>query len=99
MNVTFQGNVAINGTTKIFCSSESLSINNIVINNLTNVAYNVTVNIISVANNIKTTLYTFDLDAGDTLRDNTLYVLNTEDYIQIISDVPGTTFYIGATQI
>lgn len=87
------------GTTKITCSGSSLSINSIVINNPTNVPYTVTVNIFSNSGNITTPIYTFDLDAGDTLRDTETYRLGTGDYMQILSSVPGTTFYIGASQI
>jgi hypothetical protein len=35
MEVVFQGNVATDGSTKIFCTTSSLNITNIIINNLT----------------------------------------------------------------
>jgi hypothetical protein len=42
-------------------------------------------------------IYELTLDAGDTIRDTEEYVLNNSDYIQLISDVPGTTYSITAT--
>jgi hypothetical protein len=44
-------------------------------------------------------IYELTLDAGDTIRDTEEYVLNTAEYIQLISDVAGTTYSITATEI
>jgi hypothetical protein len=76
-----------------------LTINSIVINNLdSNYIFNFNrfgtgpgIHIIPI--------YALSLDAGDSIRDTESYTLNQGDYIQFISSVPGTTFYINATQI
>jgi adenylylsulfate kinase-like enzyme len=39
------------------------------------------------------------LEEGDSIRDTNEYILETGDYIQLISDVPDTVFYINAIQL
>lgn len=98
MNVIFQGHVAIDGSTKITCTTDSLIINTMIINNATN-DYTITVNRTSTGPGIhQVPLYTLELNSGDTVRDIENYILNKGNYIQIISDVAGTTYYINATQ-
>jgi len=46
----------------------------------------------------KIPIYELSLDAGDSIRDTESYILFEGDYIQLISDVAGTTYYIRATQ-
>ena len=98
MEVIYQGRVETDGSTKITCTTSSLTINTIVINNLdSNYIFNLNrfgtgpgIHIIPI--------YELSLDAGDSIRDTESYVLYKNDYIQFISDVPGTTYYIKATQ-
>lgn len=96
MKVVFQGNVATDGSTKIFCTTTSLNITNIIINNFSS-------NYIFTFNRFKNDeplvtvpIYELSLDAGDSIRDTQSYILYTFNYIQFISDVPGTTYYISA---
>lgn len=95
MNVIFQGTIPSCGST-ITCTTTSLTIDDISINN--SLAYTFTLTrFTSGQGNVL--IYTFDLNAGDNVRDNEIYVLNTGDSLKLTSSIPGTTFYISATQI
>lgn len=100
MDVTFQGVVATDGSTKITCVGTKLTIHSIIINNAGS-NYVLTYNRCSIDLPTITIvpIYEFTLDAGDTVRDTEEYVLNPGEYIQLISDVAGTTYSITATQI
>lgn len=94
MNVVYQGKIALDGSTKITCTSTSLLINLIVINNLDN-NYTVSLNRFENGPGIHNVpIYQFELDAGDSIRDTEGYLLSTGDYIQLTSDATDTTFYI-----
>lgn len=95
--IVYQGNIAIDGSTKIPCTSGKLLITSIIINNLT-LPYLLTVTKF-LSNTQSVPLYQLDLDAGDSVRDTEEYLLNTGDYIQILSDVAGGTYYVSATTI
>jgi len=98
MEIIFQGHVATDGSTKITCTTTSLVINSIIINNL-NDAYVFNLNRYMTGPGIhEVPIYEFTLDAGDSIRDLETYTLENGNYLQLISDVPGTTFYISATQ-
>jgi len=98
MTVIFQGHVATDGSTKITCTTTSLVINSIIINNL-DTAYVFNLNRYMTGPGIhEVPIYEFTLDAGDSVRDLETYTLENGNYLQLISDVPGTTFYISATQ-
>lgn len=96
MNVTFQGTLSggCSGQ-RITCTTTSLTINDISINN--SLAYTFTLNRVTSSKN-PILIYSFDLNAGDNLRDNEIYVLNNGDYLELISNIPGTTFYISGDQ-
>jgi hypothetical protein len=98
MEVIYQGRVETDGSTRITCTTTSLTITSIVINNLdSNYIFNF--NRFSTAPGIHVIpIYELSLDAGDSIRDTESYILHTNDYIQFISDVPGTTYYVRATQ-
>ena len=98
MEIIYQGRVETDGSTRITCTTTSLTITNIVINNLdSNYIFNF--NRFSTGPGIHAIpIYELSLDAGDSIRDTESYVLHTNDYIQFISDVPGTTYYVRATQ-
>ena len=98
MEVIFQGHVATDGSTKITCTTTSLVINSIIINNLdANYVFNL--NRFMTGPGIhEVPIYEFTLDAGDSIRDLETYTLENGNYLQLISDVAGTTFYISATQ-
>lgn len=100
MEITYQGIVATDGSTKITCTGSKLTIHSIIINN-GSLNYVLTYNRLSI--NLPTLtvvpIYELTLDAGDTIRDTEEYVLNPGEYIQLISDVAGTTYSITATAI
>lgn len=97
MEVIYQGNVATDGSTKITCTTTSLTITNIIINNLDS-NYILNFNRFSTAPGIHAIpIYELSLDAGDSIRDTNPYILYNSDYVQFISDVPGTTYYVKAT--
>jgi hypothetical protein len=93
MDVTYQGIVSTTGSTQITCTGVKLVINSIIINNgVSN--YVLTYNRYVAGPPISLIpIYELTLDAGDTIRDTEEYVLNPGDYIQLISDVAGTTTY------
>jgi hypothetical protein len=97
MNVTFQG-ILTGGCSgkRITCTTTSLTINDISINNSS--AYTFTLNRYTSGQGV-VLIYTFILNAGDNVRDNEVYILNNGDYLELISDIPGTTYYISANQI
>jgi hypothetical protein len=98
MNIIFQGNVATDGSTKITCTTTSLVIDSIIINNL-DANYTFNLNRFMTGPGIhEVPIYEFQLDAGDSIRDLETYSLANGNYLQLISSVPGTTFYISATQ-
>ena len=98
MEVIYQGNVATDCSTKITCTTTSLTITNIVINNLDS-NYILNFNRFSTAPGIHAIpIYELSLDAGDSIQDTQSYILFKGDYLQLISDVPGTTYYVRATQ-
>jgi len=98
MNIIFQGNVATDGSTKITCTTTSLIIDSIIINNLDS-AYTFNLSRFMTGPGIhEVPIYEFQLDAGDSIRDLETYFLANGNYLQLISSVPGTTFYISATQ-
>lgn len=98
MNIIYQGHVATDGSTKITCTTTSLVINSIIINNLDS-NYVFTLNRFMTGPGIhEVPIYEFTLDQGDSIRDLETYSLENGNYLQLISDVPGTTFYISATQ-
>ncbi len=100
-NVRYYGTVATDGSTKIYCTTDTLTISKILINNILS-NYTITINLfiqepISVTNQVP--VYTFNLDMGDNLRDNDGYLLNTGDYIQLITNVSGTKYQLNAYSI
>ena len=96
MNVIFQGTLNGCGGQRITCTTTSLTIDDISINNSS--AYTFTLNRFTSGQGT-VLIYTFDLDAGDNVRDNEIYILNNGDYLELTSSIPGTTFYVSATQI
>jgi hypothetical protein len=99
MEVVFQGDVATNGSTRIDCTSTSMVINSIIINNVTS-NYVFTLNRFKTSPSVETDvlIYEFTLNTGETIRDTENYVLFRGNYLQFISDVAGTTYYVSATQ-
>ncbi len=96
MNVIYQGKVALDGSTKIICTTTSLTITTIIINNLDS-NYVLNFNRFENGPGIHVVpIYELSLDAGDSIRDTEEYILGKDDYIQLISDVPDTTYYIKA---
>ena len=100
MDITFQGVVATDGSTKITCTTAKLTIHSIIINNISS-NYILTYNRCSIDLPVITIvpIYEFTLDAGDTIRDTEEYVLDNGEYIQLISNVAGTTYSVTATQV
>jgi len=96
MNVIFQGTLSGCGGQRIICTTNSLTIEDISINN--SLAYTFTLNRFTSGQGT-VLIYTFDLNAGDNVRDNETYILNTGDYLELTSSIPGTTFYVSANQI
>lgn len=96
MNVVYQGKVALDGSTKIVCTTSSMVVSLIVINNIDS-NYTLTVSRFETGPGIhEIPIYKFDLDAGDSVRDTTIYTLSQGDYIRLDSTQPDTTYYISA---
>ena len=98
MDVIFQGHVAIDGSTKILCSSNSLIIDTIIINNLDS-DYIFSLSRFMTGPGIhEIPIYNLQLSQGDSIRDTDTYILEKNNYLQLTTDVVGTTFYIKGTQ-
>ena len=96
MNVVYQGKIALDCSTKIVCTTTSMEISLIVINNI-NSNYTLTVNRFETGPGIhEVPIYRFDLDAGDSVRDTTIYTLSQGDYLRLESTQLDTTYYISA---
>ena len=93
-NVTYQGIVSTTGSTQILCTGTQITIHNIVINNTTsNYVFTLNRFVYDPPTLSLIPIYEFTLDSGDTIRDTEEYVLNPGDYLQLISDVAGSTTY------
>jgi hypothetical protein len=98
MEIVYQGKIALDGSTRITCTTTSLTITTIIINNLGS-NYVLNFNRFENGPGIHVVpIYELSLDAGDSIRDTEQYILGKDDYIQLISDVADTTYYIKATQ-
>lgn len=89
-NNIIQGEITLDGSTKISATSSTIIVTNIIINNLSE---NYSFILYRGSNNI-VPIYRFDLDAGDTVRDSEEYVLNPGEYLKLVSNVPNTTYYV-----
>lgn len=99
MEVVYQGKIALNGSTKIICDSDYLSILFI---NIVNVDNNYTFNLKRYNNGVKDSLislYQFELEAGDVIKDDSKYILNKGNYLQLLSNNAETTYYIIANKL
>lgn len=93
----YQGHIAIDGSTKILCTTSSMTITSITITN-PNSNYTFTLFKWKEGEGIHLIpIYSFFLDAGDTIIDDEQYILSESDYIQLVTDVVGTTYYINTT--
>lgn len=96
MNIVYQGKIALDGSTRINCTTTSMVVSLIILNNIDN-NYTVTVNRFETGPGIhEVPIYRFDLDAGDSVRDTTIYTLSQGDYIRLESTQLDTTYYISA---
>jgi hypothetical protein len=89
-----QGEIALNNSTVIVVTNETMAVTSIIINNLTT-PYTFTlyrVSVLDIKNPVP--MYQFTLDAGDTIRDSKTYILDKGDYLILETDVAGTTFYV-----
>lgn len=99
MNIIYQGHVATDDSTKIVCTTDSLVINIMIINNLlSNYVFSVYrftpqkgIHLIPI--------YEFNLNAGDSVRDIEAYTLHKGEYLQLSSNVPNTSYYISTIQV
>lgn len=56
--------------------------------------YVLTIEKYNKSTNTFSTIYTLNLQAGDTLTDTYTYFLDSEEYIKVTSDVAGTTYFV-----
>lgn len=89
-NNIIQGEIALDGSTKIVATSSAIIVTSIIVNNLSEdysfILYRGSNNIVPI--------YRFDLDAGDTIRDSEEYVLNPGEYLKLVTNVSNTTYYV-----
>ena len=98
MNKIYQGNISTEFGTKIICNSDKMIINTIIINN-TETNYIISINTFIGNPGIhKIPIYTFSLNAGDTVRDTDEYILYKDNYLELNSNVAGTSYYINTTE-
>jgi hypothetical protein len=96
MNIIFQGTLGGECLSqRIVCTSATLTITDISINNI--LPYTFSLKRFTLGKG-SVLIYTFTLDAEDNLRDNENYILNTGDYLELISNTTDTSFYVSAFQ-
>lgn len=101
MNVEtiYQGIISLGGATKIRCTSDSMVITSISINNST------ADHVFSLSRYSPTStptlveLYKFDLEEGDLLKDTDEYKLIRGEYLQLDSDITDTVYCVQAIKI
>ena len=94
MNIVYQGKIALDGSTRINCTTSSMVVSLIILNNIDS-NYTITVSRFETGPGIhEVPIYKFDLDAGDSVRDTTIYTLSEGDYIRLESTQLETTYYI-----
>lgn len=99
MDITYQGKIGIKGL-KLECTSLNLAINTIVVNNLTG-DYKFTLKKFEAKPQgaVSLPIYEFLLDEGDLLVDDSIYALKKGDYLELLSDIADTTYYIEASSV
>jgi hypothetical protein len=94
MEKVYQGELSDTGETEIICTTTSLTVVQIVVNN-PNTDYLI---ILTKVDDQQTPIYRFELDMGDTLRDTHKYILFKGERLQLVTNVPGTTYSINALE-
>ena len=98
MNIVYQGKIALDGSTKISCTTASMTITLMVFNNI-GANYILTVSRFETGPGIhEVPIYKLELDAGDSVRDTTGYILSQGDYIRLESTVADTSYYINTIE-
>jgi len=93
----YQGQIALNGSTKIICTTPTMHISKIVITNtLSNYTLSVC-NFMTGPGLHEIPLYSFQLDQGDVVHDSNSYFLKQGNYIELKTDVIGTTYYVNSS--
>jgi hypothetical protein len=90
---TSQGIIAVTGT--IINTAPANGTSKIVSIRVSNpLAYDLTLTKYNTRTVTSINVYTLNLAAGDVMTDNLVYLLNANDYIELTSTVPGTTYLI-----
>lgn len=90
---TSQGIIAVTGT--IIHTALTNGTSKIVSIRVSNpLAYDLTLTKYNARTATSINVYTLNLNAGDVMTDNLVYLLNSNDYIELTSTVPGTTYLI-----
>jgi hypothetical protein len=90
---TSQGTIAVTGTIIHTAPTNGIS-KSISIRVSNPAAYDITLTKYDASTATSINVYTLNLAAGDVMTDNLVYLLNANDYIELTSTVPGTTYVI-----
>lgn len=90
----YQGSIETDGSTKITSNKAFITIGSIIINNQAR-PYSFMLYRLNTAKQAAL-IYKFNLDAGDSIRDDDEYKLYLGESLQLVSDVKGGTYIITA---
>lgn len=86
-----QGEISITGTTLFESQNQIGKVTMLRFNNP--LAYTLTLERYDASSGNTIKLYELTLDAGDTVTDNFMYLLNPGDKLTVTSNIPGTDYY------
>ncbi len=94
--VTYQGEIALDGSTKIISTGTRLTVESISITNSTG-DYVFTLRRYLEDEVLQDALvYELTLEEGDTVKDTYRYILDKGNYIQLLSDIAGSIYHVTA---
>lgn len=90
----YQGEIDVEDGVSIIAVENSMVVTSIIINNLSS-DYSFTLyRVSSETPLISIPIYNFLLESGDTIRDSYTYSLDKGDYLKLVTNIEGTTYYI-----
>jgi hypothetical protein len=98
MEKIYQGEVKLDGSTIVEAVDTALTVNTIIVNNLTTAYSFILYRRAADSPNNIIPIYKFDLDLGDTIRDSELYRLDVGDSLILVTNKKKTSYYISFTE-
>jgi hypothetical protein len=97
-NLILQGQLVV-GSNIIYTAGDIILSQVLAIKYYNSAAYDVELRKYQSSTTSTVTFYNLSLAAGDAVNDNFVYILQKNDYLEIISSVPGTDYYINILEV